>query len=363
MNILIFLIILFFLVLVHEFGHFIVAKKSGIRVDEFAIGFPPRLWKKKIGETLYSLNLLPIGGFVKIFGENPDQESIEGPDKARSFVHKPRYIQAFVLSAGVIMNILFAWVLFSIAIMIGLPAPSGYAGDKALQNSNVSILEVLPESPAQKAGLMAGDKILAIESEGESLEKLEVEEVMKFISTHGDKKIITTIKRGEETKEIEATPVRGLLEYRPALGISLGQVGTLKLGFFASIFEAGKITIYMIGAIAIGLFSLLQNLIFGEADLSGIAGPVGIVGLVGDASTLGFAYLLGFTAMISVNLAVLNLLPFPALDGGRLLFVIIESVIRRPIKPVIANTLNFVGFAILILLMIVVTYNDIARIL
>ena len=365
MNILIFLLILFFLVLVHEFGHFIVAKKSGIRVDEFAIGFPPRLWKKKIGETIYSINALPLGGFVKIFGENPDDENTNGPDKARSFVHKGRPIQAFVLVDGVLMNIIFAWFLFSVAIMIGLLAPGGYAGDRKLIDAQVSILQVLKESPAEKAGFLAGDKILSLESGGEKFEKGGVEDVMEFISTHGDRKITAEVMRGAETKEIQAMPITGILEdsSRSALGVSLGEVGILKLSFFEAISEAGKITIYVTGAVAIGLYDLIVTAIFGQADLSGLAGPVGIVGLVGDASNLGFAYLLGFTAMISVNLAVLNLLPFPALDGGRLLFVAIETIIRKRIKPVIANSLNFAGFAILILLMIVVTYNDIVRLL
>lgn len=365
MNIIIFLIILFFLVLVHEFGHFIVAKKSGIRVDEFAIGFPPRLWKKKIGETIYSLNLLPLGGFVKIFGENPDDENTNGPDRARSFVHKGRHIQALVLVAGVAMNIIFAWFLFSIAIMIGLPAPGGYAGDKKLIDSKVSILQVLKDSPAERAGFVAGDKIIWMESNGEKLEKGSVNDIIKFINEHGDKKVVTLIERGKEEKQIEAIPMSGTLvgDNRPALGVSLGEVGILKLPFFEAIWEGGKITLFMTGAVAIGLYDLFSNAIFGQADFSDLAGPVGIVGLVGDASNLGFAYLLGFTAMISVNLAVLNLLPFPALDGGRLLFVAIETVIRKRIKPIIANSLNYAGFVILILLMIVVTYNDIIRIL
>lgn len=364
MNLILFLIILGVLILVHELGHFAVAKMAKIRVDEFAIGFPPKIFKWKRGETIYSVNWLPIGGFVKIFGENPNEENTNGPDKTRSFIHKPRYIQALVLVAGVVMNILLAFIFFSFAIMIGLPAPGGYAGDKTLTNVSTSIIEVLPNSPAEKAGFLSGDKILAMESGGEKLEDLRVEEVQGFIRAHGDRKITTLVERQGEQKEIQARAIFGLLNNDiPALGISLGQVGVLKLPFFEAIGEAAKITFYMVGAVSIGLFHLLQNAVVGQADFSQIAGPVGIVGLVGDASDIGFAYLLGFVAMISVNLAVINLLPFPALDGGRLLFVLIESIIRRRIKPVIANTLNTIGFALLLTLMVVVTYNDIIKLI
>lgn len=361
MSILIFILVLGALVFVHEFGHFIVAKKSGIRVDEFALGFPPKLFSKKVGETRYSLNLLPIGGFVKIFGENPDDESIHGPDKKRSFVHKPRYIQAAVLVAGVAMNIVFAWFLFSIAIMIGLPVPSGYAGDKALLNGKTAIVGVYPDTPAVKVGLMAGDTILKITSGSEVLSGINTEAVQNFIAEHGSKELTVSIERKGEQKEFKVTPTNGFIAGRAALGVSLGQVGTLKLPFFQSIIEAGKITYYMTGTVAIGLYDLVRIALVGKADLTGVTGPIGIVGLVGDATKVSFTYLLGFVAMISINLAVINLLPFPALDGGRLLFVIIEGISRRRIKPAIANALNLGGFAVLMVLMVVVTYHDISK--
>jgi regulator of sigma E protease len=172
------------------------------------------------------------------------------------------------------------------------------------------------------------------------------------------------VDRQGEKKEIQAMAISGVAGIdKPALGISLGEVGVLKLPFFTAITEAGKITFYMLGTVIIGLYSLVQASIVGHADLSQLTGPVGIVGLVGQASAVGVAYLLGFVAMISVNLAVINLLPFPALDGGRILFVLIESIIRRPIKSVIANTVNTLGFVLLMFLMIVVTYHDIVKLL
>ena len=363
MSIITFLIILFLLVLVHEFGHFIVAKKSGIRVDEFAIGFPPRLWGKKIGVTLYSLNVLPIGGFVKIYGENPEQDSIDGPDSKRSLVNAKRHIQALVLVAGVTMNVLFAWFLFTVAIVMGLPAPAGYAGDKELVNGRVAILSVLPNTPAEIAGIKAGEKIISISNDGDVFSSSKVEDVQGYISKSGGKNLVLTLEGAGKQREVAIVPQVGLIEGRAGLGVSLGQVGTLKLPVHQAVYEAGKITVYLFGAITIGLFDLIKTALMGNADLATIAGPVGIVGMVGEASNIGFAYLLGFAAMISVNLAVLNLLPFPALDGGRLLFVAIEAIIRRPIKPVIANTANLVGFAILILLMIVVTYSDIMKLI
>jgi len=368
MNIILFLLIIGVLVLVHEFGHFIVAKKSGIRVDEFAIGFPPKLFSWKRGETRYALNLIPFGGYVKIFGENPDQDSLQGPDKKRSFVHKPRYIQAAVLVAGVMMNVLFAWVLFSVAIMIGLPAPSGYAGDKQLVDSKTAVVAVFPDTPAEKVGLKTGDAILSIavlDQNGavtkDIIQNGGSEAVQKFIGSHGEAPLKLTLSRKNEIKELIATPVTGLVEGRAALGISLGQVGILKLPFFESFIEGAKISYYMLGTIAVGLYELVKSGIMGQGDFSQVSGPVGIVGMVGEAQAVSFTYLLSFVAMISLNLAVINLLPFPALDGGRLLFVALEGITRRKIKPQIANALNIGGFAVLMLLMVVVTYQDILK--
>jgi regulator of sigma E protease len=306
---------------------------------------------------------LPIGGFVKIFGENPDQESIEGIDKERSFVHKPKYIQAAVLVAGVAMNMLFAWFLFSVAIIIGLPVPNGYAGDRELQSASVAIIGVLPNSPAQKAGVISGEKIVSISTESEFLQSQKIAEIQQFIGSHKSVPLTLKLKREDSIRDVVITPELGVIEGHAGVGVALGQVGTLKLPFFEAIYEAGKITIYMAGAITIGLFELIKTALIGQANLADIAGPVGIVGMVGEASAVGFTYLLGFAAMISVNLAVLNLLPFPALDGGRLLFVAIEAISRRTIPHRIANALNIAGFAILILLMIAVTYSDITKII
>jgi regulator of sigma E protease len=187
MAILIFIIILLVLVLVHESGHFFVAKKFGIRVDEFGFGFPPKLFGRKYGETEYTLNLLPLGGFVKIYGENPDEENTTGADASRSFVNKPKWQQALVLFAGIFANFLLAWLLFSIGFMSGLPTsvgsePTGYK----LSNVNLVVMSVSPKSPAQLAGLKTGDKIISIflpESSNSSdfLQNPTVEELQNFV--------------------------------------------------------------------------------------------------------------------------------------------------------------------------------------
>src|SRR5882757_7922376 len=165
MFILFFILILVVLIIVHEFGHFIVAKLFKIRVDEFGIFFPPRLFAIKRGETEYSFNSLPLGGFVKIFGENYD----EGHGNARSFVSKPRYVQAAVIVAGIVFNLIFAWLVLSAGYMAGLPTPVDHQGFGAVQNVEVLVTGVLPGSPAEKAGLVAGDKIQKVQTANDSL--------------------------------------------------------------------------------------------------------------------------------------------------------------------------------------------------
>ena len=365
MTIIIFLVILAILVLVHEFGHFIAAKKSGIRVDEFGIGFPPTLlsWKPKKSETRYSINIILFGGFVKIFGEDPSTVSISGPDSERSFVNKSKLIQVWVLSAGVIFNIIFAWVLITSGFLVGLPMPIDETNEKYARNINLTITSVLPESPADRAGLKSGDKIVNISGRENYTNRITADEVSNIIVESNSQELTLTYRRGNQEIALQAllTAEERIVEDRLAIGIVMDNIGLVKFPLVKSIIESTKTTFFLLKAITIGLGIFIADAFSGSADLSQISGPVGIVGLVGSASELGFIYLLTFTALISLHLAVLNLIPFPALDGGRILFVIIEAIIRRPINPKVQNWLNGIGFALLITLMIVITWSDIAK--
>jgi len=360
MSILIFIIILAVLIFVHELGHFITAKKAGIRVDEFGIGFPPKILTLfKMGETSYTLNLIPFGGFVKIFGENPDDESISGPDKSRSFVNKPKSIQILVLAAGVLFNIIFAWLLLSSGFIFGIPAPAGYSDTVAIENPKLLITGVSQGSPASSAQLKSGDEILSLSTGKVTLEKLSPESVKEFIVNHDTEELTLNYRRGNIESEVLLTPASGILGNQRAIGISMDIVGILKLPLHLALWEGARTTYAITKATTIGLGMFVYQAFMGNSDLSQITGPVGIVGIVGDITQLGFIYLVSFTALISINLAVINLIPFPALDGGRILFVIIEAIKGSRINPKVANTLNSIGFALLIVLMIVVTYNDI----
>jgi regulator of sigma E protease len=359
-TIIIFLVVLAVLVVVHELGHFLAARAFGIRVDEFGLGFGPRLFgksftSKKHGTTIYTLNAIPFGGFVKIFGESPDADSISGPDSSRSFVNKPRWVQATVLAAGVVSNFIFAWIIVSLGFMAGLPvSPESYTQyANRIENVRVLVASVDAGSPAEKAGLAAGDTLAV-----PSIEALQ----SAIAQSHGNPVLISykPVDINAPTSTVSITPVQGIIAGQYAIGVVTEDAATLRLPVFLAVWEGGKFTIHMMTATAQGIYALLVGLFQGDRSvLSQVSGPVGIANLVGQAAHIGFVYLLVFTALISVNLGVLNLVPFPALDGGRILFVIIESVIRRPIKPAIANTINGIGFALLLLLMAVVTCHDI----
>lgn len=362
MNIIIFAIILLVLVLVHEFGHFFTAKKFGIRVDEFGFGFPPKIFGIKKGETVYSLNLLPIGGFVKIYGENPNEENTNGPDASRSFVNKPKWQQAIVLFAGVAMNFLLAWILFSIGFMSGLPTSvrSEPAGFK-LTDINLTVTSVYEKSPAYEAGLKTGDKIVTIASGADFIEKINPETLKSFILSHDDKKINIGYMRGQDKVFHSAvvTPVKEDTE--PKIGISMDMIGTAKLPFFTAFREGMDLTLFVTKGTVVGLYTLVVDSLRGKGSLDSVTGPIGMVGIVGDAYQFGFVYLLSFAALISINLAIINLIPFPALDGGRLFFLLIEKIKGSRINPKFANTANTIGFSILILLMIVITWHDVVK--
>lgn len=363
MSVIIFLVILSILVFVHEFGHYITAKKNGIRVDEFAIGFPPRIFSWMRGETKWSLNLIPIGGYVKIFGENPDEESLVGPDSVRSFARKGKGVQALVLSAGIMFNLIFAWVLITLGFIFGFPVPVSDYPREFIHDTSLVVITTVAESPATLAGVKSGDRIEKVTSGGQELASFTPSAFSDFISEYGDEKVELTLRRGEDVRTVQVMPLNGVLNDRPAIGVSIDTVGTLKLPFFKAIAQGTETTFVLIKETIIGLGIFVFDAVRGAGDFSQVSGPVGIAGLVGGVAELGFMYLISLTAFISINLAVINLIPFPALDGGRLLFVAIEAVIRRPISPKVTNTLNAIGFLLLLLLMVVVTWNDIAKIL
>ena len=361
MTIILFLVVLAVLIFVHELGHFLVAKKSGIRVDEFAIGFPPKIISWVRGETKYVLNLIPFGGYVKIFGEDPDEDSISGADSARSFVNAKKWKQVCVLLSGIFFNVLFAWILISISFMFGSLVPVGGVTDysKYIKESQVILTSVLANSPAEKAGLMQGDTLLAVDSlTGKGL----TTDTVKTEIVKSDSGLIdVTYERAGQTKHVKITSELNKDSNQKIIGIYMENVGVVKLNPALALWEGGKLTVITFGQVAAGLAKFVWQIIHGHGDFTQVSGPVGIVGLVGSAARFGFAYFLGFVAFISLNLAVINLIPFPALDGGRVLFVIIEAVTRRQIKPKIANALNTAGFLILIGLMLIITYRDIMK--
>jgi len=364
MSIIIFIIILLVLVLVHEFGHFFTAKRFGIRVDEFGFGFPPKLFGKKFGETEYTLNLLPLGGFVRIFGESPDEDSINGPDATRSFVNKAKWKQAIVLFAGIFANFLLAWLLLSFCFMSGLPT----SVDSNIASSNLSdihvvVVSVLPKSPAALAGLKSGDKIIDITSGKNSTTYISPATVQSFVVGSEGKEIDIGYTRGKNTQIniAKVVPLQNLVDNKLEIGISMDMIGTAKLPFLSAIWEGLRLDWSMSKDTVVGLYTLIYQGIHGKANFSSVTGPVGMVGIVGDAYSFGFVYLLSFMALISINLAVINLVPFPALDGGRLFFLLIEKIKGSPINPKVANTVNTVGFCVLIFLMLLITYHDVIK--
>ena len=360
MSAVLFIIILAILVFIHELGHFLIAKKAGVRVDEFAVGFPPKLFSFKKGETTYSINLIPFGGYVKIFGEDPNEESSKGPDASRSLINKPKYVQIAVLIGGILFNILFAWLLISASLMSGYKMPVESA-NYPVTNAKITVLSVLENSPAKTAGLMVGDEIISIK-EGDSAVSTpqEVKDVQKFIS-ESKNNVQISYGRGGQIKTVDILPALGVAGDIRAIGISMSKVGEVRLPFYKAFWEGAKLTLDVVQQTFLSLVDFFGKVFQGKADISQVSGPVGIAGLVGDASHFGFIYLLGFTAFISINLAVINFMPFPALDGGRIFFIIIEAIIRRPISPKILNFINASGFIFLIGLMLFVTYFDVAK--
>jgi regulator of sigma E protease len=362
MTVILFIIILGILVFVHELGHFLVAKFFNIKVDEFGIGFPPRLAKLfKIGETEYTLNWIPFGGFVKIFGETPDDESIDGPERDRSFVHKHPLKQIAVLVAGVTFNAIFAWLVISAGYMIGFPMPENNKYDLPVENAGLTVVNVSEDSPAETAGLMSGDKITVISNDEQTVVDPTFEELQQVVTATDVGPMLLTYTRGTESLDLLITPERSKEDEPLRIGVETERIGMTTLGPVEALSQGLVQTYDLTILITVEISKFIWQAITGSADYSQVAGPVGIAGLFGDASTLGAVYVLSLTALISLHLAIINLAPFPALDGGRIIFVIIEWITGKQLPVRAINIVNAVGFFLLIGLMVLVTINDVVR--
>ncbi len=373
--ILIILIVFFTIVALltlHELGHFLMAKKFGVKVEEFGFGYPPRIYGKKIGETIYSINLLPFGAFVKMMGEEKKVEH------SKSFSQKPLWQRGLIIIGGVVSFWLIGIVIFSIlAATWGLPTsiPDDFNG--ALRGAQVQIVAVDPNSPAAAGGIQMGDTIkeLKIKNEksfdstqnGELVEPLKIDkigQVQDFTGEHLGEEIILTVERGKELFEISLTPRISPPEGEGAMGIALARVAKLKYSWYKAPFQGVLVTFRQTVQIPIILGTVLVKAIRGE-KVQGVRmiGIVGLGDLMGQALKRGFDNFLMFVAMISVWLALFNLFPIPALDGGKLLFLGIEGVRRKPVSQLIEQKITAVFFFLLIGLMIFVTIKDIIRLL
>jgi regulator of sigma E protease len=351
LTIVVFILILGLLIFVHEFGHFIVAKRKGLKVLEFGFGFPPRLFGIKRGETTYSINLIPIGGFVKILGEEGGAES-----DPRSFASQPIRTRALILAAGVLMNFLLAMVLLGIGFKIGLPQVID-STDGKVRDEKIQIVYVSKDSPAEKSGLTLGDQIVSIN--GDKLDT--VETMQNKIKEKAGDEIKLEVKRGDKFLEIKITPRENPPEKEGALGVGLVKTGIVSYPLWQAIWKGIIVTISMIGTIFVAFYEIIKNLIVSKPVTAELAGPVGIAVITGQVTKMGFVYVLQFAAVLSINLGIINILPFPALDGGRILFLVIEKIRGKKVSQKVENLIHTIGFALLILLMIFVTFRDIFR--
>ena len=352
--------ILVLLIVVHEFGHFIAAKIFGVRVDEFGIGYPPRAFLLgRFGGTEYTINWIPFGGFVRLFGDEGETRLGKG-----SFAEAPRYKQALILAAGVLGNMVAAWILFTGAYASGILHVVDVPN---LPGERLMVTDVVTGSPADAAGIVPGDVVVDVSDAKGVHAALSPDNITQFVSTRGGKDInITYVRADEATSTVTLRPAHAVIAQeagRPAIGIGLALVTSEPVPLSQAMRDAFVSTYNTFRLVCKGLFALISDSLRGTTDLQSVTGPIGLVTAVGAASQNGIGYLLSLAAFISVNLAVINLIPIPALDGGRLVVVGIEALMRRSAPRLAVQLLNTVGIALIIVLMITVTYNDIVRLI
>ena len=349
----IFVALLSVLVFVHELGHFLAAIKAGVRVEEFGFGFPPRLWGVKRGHTIYSINWIPLGGFVRIKGE-----AGEHAHDHDSFPAKSLPARAFIICAGVIMNVAFAWLLLSVGYLVGLPQIiEGQSSGRQVANAEVHVYDVIKGSPAAAAGLEPGDTLVSLD--GQHL--ADIDAIIAYTSARGGAPIVFHLRRGQTETDRTVTPVMMKDTGRPGIGIALFETGLVSYPWYQAPAEGAKATGDFLKEITGALYGFFHDLVVTRQVSQDLSGPVGIAVLTGEVASLGFRYVIQFAALLSLNLAVVNILPLPALDGGRLLFIVIEALRRRAMDRKIEALAHNIGFAALMLIVVFVTYRDLLK--
>lgn len=347
-SILVFLFVLSLLVIVHELGHFLVAKKNGIWVEEFGFGLPPRVFGKKIGDTIYSINALPFGGFVRLHGEmtDPSEDEAGGVAKPKmAFINKSLWAKTAVITAGVIMNFLLAIVAFGIVYSFtGIPRDTG----------QVKVIDIATNSPAQLAKILVGDIVKKVDGEA----VLSVPEFVSKIENKKGKKVKLELQDRNVTIVPRAEPPAG----EGPLGVSITSTET----YFAPVWQRPFLGAYygtkealFWGKTVFGGFVNIFTELFHGRSPKDVSGPVGVFAVTTEVAKTGILPLINLIGIISVNLAVLNIIPFPALDGGRLLFIIIEAILGKKVVPKVEGIIHSVGMAILLLAILAITIKDI----
>ncbi len=391
--VIVFIIILGVLIFVHELGHFLTARRNGIKASEFGFGFPPRavgfqalyengkrkkwriVWgtqdgddeneradlaeaheKKEVGGTIYSLNWIPLGGFVKIKGEDGGNAA-----DADSFASKSAWVRVKVLAAGVMMNFVLAWLLLAIVFMIGAPtAIDPNDSSQNVQNLKIQISDLVSGAPADKAGIKIGDQIIGIKTmAGENVKPQSLKEVQDFVNAHKGTEISLSVKRGTQAMALKVIPRADAPKDQGALGVSLAETSLVRYPWYQAIWEGLKTTLNLIEMIFMALVGIIYSLLMGHGAGADVSGPVGIAVLTKEVTGLGFVYVLQFAALLSVNLGIINILPIPALDGGRILFILIEKIKGSPVSAKVEQTFHSIGFILLIGLLILVTFRDV----
>ena len=359
-TIIVFILILSVLVLIHEAGHFFVAKKMGVKVEEFGFGFPPRIYGKKIGETVYSLNALPIGGFVKLYGEDEagmgkvslKKSKEKYKDAKRAFFAKNPWQRALIVVAGVIMNFLLAVIIASyLFAVVGISVPGNH----------VLVAEVAKNSPAEKAGLMVGDTIISVNS----IKITNPEQLISYTKQHLGEKISMVVLDKQHTQHtLSITPRVKYPANEGAMGVAItSDVIAKKYPWYQAPVVGTVETVKQSWLVIQGLGQAVWQLVAQRSVPKDIAGPIGIAELTGQFVQIGPNAVLSLVSLLSLNLAVLNILPIPALDGGRLFFILIEAITGKKVNPKYEGYAHAVGMAFLLMLIFLITFHDIVRLI